>query len=42
VPDPLVAGSAGPAVLGGIAVLALTLHLASIATSLTAPRTGDS
>lgn len=42
VPDPLVAGATGPAVFGGIAVLALLIHALSIATSLTAPRTGDS
>ena len=42
VPDPLVAGNAGPALLGGLAVLALLLHLLAIATSLAAPRTGDS
>ncbi len=41
VPDPLVAGAAGPAVLGGIAVLALGIHALSIATSLTAPRSGE-
>ena len=42
VPDPLVAGAAGPAVLGGIAALALLIHALSIATSLTASRAGDS
>jgi tetratricopeptide (TPR) repeat protein len=40
VPDPLVAGSAAPAVFGGIAGLALLIYVATILTSL-AQRGGD-
>jgi hypothetical protein len=41
VPDPWVAGSAGPALVYGIAALALALHALSVVASLAASRAGD-
>jgi tetratricopeptide (TPR) repeat protein len=41
VPDPLIAGSAAPAVFGGVAALALLVYAASVLTSLAARRGGE-
>lgn len=41
VPDPLIAGSAAPAVFGGVAALALLVYAASLLTSLAARHGGE-